>query len=80
MWLDERIVKIAKKYDKTPAQVILRWNTQAGIAVLAKTTNENRLKENMKIFDFDLSIEDIEALSALNQNLRIGSDPYTLDF
>ncbi len=71
---NEVIRKIAKNYNKSPAQVILRWTTQRGIAVIPKSNNLQRLKENLKSFDFDLSKDELNAISGLNQNIRF-NDP-----
>ena len=79
---EEAIVRIAKKHNKTPAQVILRWETQKGICVIPKTVNPDRMRENIDIFDFMLDPGEIAAISALNENRGVGSDPrtMTLDF
>lgn len=71
---------IAKKYDKTPAQVILRWDTQKDVITIPKTVHAHRLEENMNIFDFELSKEDILAIDGLNKDRRIGPDPDSIDF
>ena len=56
---------IAEKYDKTIAQVVLRWSLQHGFLPLPKSVHENRIIENAQIFDFELSPEDIAAIDAL---------------
>ena len=62
------IVSIAEKQNRTPSQVILRWLTQRGISVVPRSTSKNHLKENLNIFDFELSSSEINLISSLNQN------------
>lgn len=61
---------IARKIKRTPAQVALRYLLQRGIVVLAKSFNEQRIKENLQVFDFELEEEDMNSLYALNKNMR----------
>lgn len=69
--MEEGTVKsVADKHGKTPAQVLLRWATQRGIAVIPKSSSEARMKENLESIDFDLEDKEIEAISALDKNLR----------
>lgn len=73
--LEEPIVKeIAKKLGKSPAQVVLRWAVQRGTAVIPKTTDPARLAENLNVFDFNISDEDMKAISSLNKDRRF-NDP-----
>jgi len=65
---DPHITQLAQKYSKTPAQIILRWIIQKGITVVPKSANEKRLAENIDIFDFSISQEDMQSINALNQN------------
>ena len=58
---------IAKKYGKTPAQVMLRWHIQRGIVVIPKSTHIGRMEENFNIFDFELTAEDMEAIATLDK-------------
>ena len=58
--------EIGKKYDKSAAQVILRWHLQRGMAVIPKTTHIERMQENLNVFDFALSEEDMTAIAALD--------------
>ncbi|UNK18979.1 aldo/keto reductase [Paenibacillus sp. N3/727] len=69
------IAKIAEKYGKTPAQVVLRWDLQNGIIVIPKSVKEHRIRENADIFDFELSAEDMSAIDGLNENKRFGPNP-----
>lgn len=64
----------ARRHARTAAQVLLRWGIQRGTAVIPKTSNPARLKENLGIFDFQLSDDEMKAISALNRNRRF-NDP-----
>ncbi|EGV62141.1 NAD(P)H-dependent D-xylose reductase (XR) [Yamadazyma tenuis] len=68
------ITAIADKHGKTSAQVLLRWATQRNIAVIPKSNNPNRLKENLEFNDFNLTDEDFDAIRELERNLRF-NDP-----
>ncbi|XP_020857190.1 prostaglandin-E(2) 9-reductase-like isoform X2 [Phascolarctos cinereus] len=61
---------IAKKHNRTPAQVAIRYQIQRGLVVLAKSFTEKRIKENFQVFDFQLTPEDMKAIDGLNKNLR----------
>jgi 2,5-diketo-D-gluconate reductase A len=73
------IVAIAQKHDRTPAQVVLRWHLQLGNVVIPKSVTPSRIQENIDVFDFSLDTEDLAAISALNEDRRIGPDPATFD-
>jgi methylglyoxal/glyoxal reductase len=64
------IVEVAKKYDKTPAQVLIRWSLQHDVVVIPKSIHENRIRENSQVFDFQLEPEDMKTLDSLNENLH----------
>ncbi|MEI6290830.1 MAG: aldo/keto reductase [Chloroflexota bacterium] len=66
IFLNETLLSIAARHNKTAAQVILRWVLQRGIITLAKTTSKERMLENISVFDFELSAEDLEAIAALD--------------
>ena len=72
--LQKIITQCADKYKKTAAQIVLRWGVQRGCSVITKTTKVERLKENLDVFDFDLTEEEMTAISALNKNRRF-NDP-----
>ena len=77
---DPTIVSIAKQAGKTPAQVVLRWHIERGDIVFPKSVTPARIRENIDIFDFELSGEDVEAITALNKNQRTGPDPDRFDW
>ena len=70
----DTIKKIAEKHSKTPAQVLLRWATQRGIAVIPKSNNRGRLAQNLDVTAWDLRKDELDAISGLNKNLRF-NDP-----
>jgi 2,5-diketo-D-gluconate reductase A len=63
---NEALLSIAKKHNKSVAQIILRWVVQRGIVVLSKSTHKERIQENFEILDFELSAEDMETIKALD--------------
>ena len=63
---NETLINIGKKYGKTSAQVMLRWNIQRGVVVLPKSTHRERMIQNIDVFDFTLSDEDMTAIAALD--------------
>jgi diketogulonate reductase-like aldo/keto reductase len=63
---NERLVSIAAKYNKSVAQVILRWVVQRGIIALAKSTRKERMSENINVLDFELSVEDMAEIATLD--------------
>jgi diketogulonate reductase-like aldo/keto reductase len=63
-------VKLAKKYEKTPAQILIRWSLQHGLVVLPKSIHKDRIKQNTEVFDFDLKTEDMTILDSLNEDLQ----------
>ena len=75
---DEKLVSLANKYGKTPAQIILRWAIQQNISSIPKSSNRNRLTENFNIFDFQLSNEDIAQMNQFDEKLRIVGDPMNM--
>lgn len=74
------LAKLAEKYGKTPAQIILRWDLQHGVITIPKSVRQHRIEENASIFDFELSEEDMNAIDALNENRRFGPDPDNFNF
>ena len=79
--LDHEVLgKIAAKYGKSPAQVILRWNLDLGIVCIPKSVTPSRIRENIDVFDFALTPEEIAAIDGLNKNQRFGADPDNFAF
>jgi methylglyoxal/glyoxal reductase len=79
--LDNLVLQeIANKYNKTIAQVILRWDLQNGVVTIPKSTKEHRIVENSTVFDFELTKEEMQRINELNQNHRVGPDPDNFDF
>ena len=76
---NEVLGAIAKKYNKSPAQVILRWDVQQGIIVLPKSTHPERIAANGEL-DFVLSDEDMASIDALNRDERVSADPDHFNF
>lgn len=73
------IVAIARKHGRSPAQIVLRWHIQLGNIVIPKSVTPSRIKENIDVYGFELDPEDMAAISALNEDRRIGPDPATFD-
>lgn len=69
---NENLMFLAKKYGKTIGQIILRWFVQRDIAVIPQSANPIHLKENISIFDFELSDKDILKINELDKNLSYG--------
>ncbi|MFF4078185.1 aldo/keto reductase [Streptomyces sp. NPDC001777] len=69
------IVAIARKHERTPAQVVLRWHLQIGNVVIPKSVTPSRIAENIDVFDFELDADDLAALAALDEGKRLGPDP-----
>ncbi|MED3963752.1 aldo/keto reductase [Niallia taxi] len=74
------LTEIAAKYNKSTAQVILRWDLQNDIVTIPKSIKEHRIIENADIFDFELTAEDLEKINGLNKNERVGADPDNFNF
>ncbi|EMN11544.1 aldo/keto reductase [Leptospira borgpetersenii] len=72
---DPKIAEIAKKYGKTPAQILIRWAIEQKIVVIPKSTKKERIVENSKVFDFKISEEDMKILNSLDENFRTCWDP-----
>lgn len=63
-------VKLAEKYGKTPAQIILRWHTQMGFIAIPGSKNPDHIKENIDLFDFEMTAEEMAEIAAINKNER----------
>ncbi|MRG86843.1 aldo/keto reductase [Salinibacillus xinjiangensis] len=75
-YLDDPVLEeLAKKYNKTPAQIIIRWDYQHDIITIPKSTKSHRQKENADIFDFELTEKDMNKIDELNRDYRTGPHP-----
>ena len=74
---DERLVLLCNKYNKTPAQIVLKWHLQHGISTIPKSSKKERLIENFEATSFTLSKEDVKIMNGFNENFRICDDPQT---
>ena len=82
IFTNETLIEIGNKYNKSVGQVILRWLVQRGIVPLAKTVRKERMLENINIFDFELSEEDMQTIASLNTDTSSffsHSDPATVE-
>ena len=70
---------IGEKYGKSPAQVVLRWHMQEGVAANPKSMHPERIRANLQVFDFELSEEDMTAMRGLDTGVRGGDDPQSVD-
>lgn len=75
---DSKLLRMAEKYGKTPAQIILRWALQLGVSTIPKSANAERLKENFNVFDFQIGADDMNAVNAFHENFRVVDDPMGL--
>jgi 2,5-diketo-D-gluconate reductase A len=72
---NELLDDIAARYGKSPAQVVIRWHLQRGVAVIPKSNSPERISQNIDVFDFVLSDADMAAISGLDRGYRTGVDP-----
>ena len=72
---EDMLAELAQSHGKSVAQVVLRWHIQRGVAVIPKSNSMERITENMNVFDFELSEQEIVSISSLNSNFRTGVDP-----
>jgi 2,5-diketo-D-gluconate reductase A len=72
---EDMLAELAQSHGKSVAQIVLRWHIQRGIAVIPKSNSMERITENMNVFDFELSEQEIASISSLNSNFRTGVDP-----
>jgi len=72
--------KMAEKYKKTIAQLVLRWDLQKSVITIPKSSKKQRIVDNAAIFDFSISEEDMAVLDGLDKGQRFGPDPDTFDF
>lgn len=76
---DPRIQSIADYLKVTPAQILLRWNIQRGVVVIPKSVHADRIKVNSQVFDFELSQDEMDAISSMNANMRRAFDSDRID-
>lgn len=72
---DPRLLKLCEKYDKSPAQIILRWNLEHGISTIPKSSNKKRLQDNFDILKFTISSEDVAFMDSFDEQFRICPNP-----
>lgn len=75
---NEVIGDIAVKYNKTNAQILIRWSLQHGCVAIPKSVHKERIEENIDIFNFELTFDDMNRIDSLNINLRLSPDPTNL--
>ncbi len=76
---DERLIKLSEKYEKTPAQILIRWALQIGTIPLPKSVHKERIKENAEVFDFEINDDDMDYLCSFNVNFRVAWDPSKIE-
>ncbi|POX64550.1 oxidoreductase [Streptomyces sp. Ru62] len=76
---DRAVADLAAKYGVSPAQVVLRWHLQIGNIVIPKSVTPERIRQNLDVFGFELTDEDLRSLAALDRGLRTGPDPDTFN-
>ena len=77
---NEVLNTLAKKYGKSPAQIVIRWDIQRDFIVIPKSVHKDRIISNFDIYDFELSGEDMETINSLNCGQRFCPDPDHFDF
>ncbi|WP_142830443.1 aldo/keto reductase [Planococcus soli] len=73
------LMEIAKEYNKSTAQIIIRWDIQTGIVTIPKSVKPHRIAENAGVFDFEISQENMDKINALNKDQRMFADPDEFD-
>ena len=83
LFTNETIAKIAEKYNKSVAQVILRWELQRGIVVIPKSVHVERMEQNFNVFDFELSVDDMTVMATLDKKQSLffsHTDPHMVEW
>lgn len=77
-FLDHPLVAgMAKKHDRSPAQILIRWDLQHRVVTIPRSTREAHIQQNSEVFDFELTAEEMSRLDSLDESRRVGSDPDT---
>lgn len=76
---DATVKEVANELHRTPAQIIIRWNIQHGVVTIPKSITPSRIDENLNVFDFELTKDQMSRLDNLNEDRRIGPDPLTFN-
>lgn len=76
---NEMLIQIGKDYSKSPAQVVIRWHLQHNLIVIPKSVHAERISQNIDVFDFELSKEEMDMIDSLETGQRLGPDPNTLN-
>ena len=76
---NDLMIDLSQKYKKSIVQIVLRWHMQKGVIPIPKSSNENRIKENMDIFDFEISSEDMKAIDSLDEGDDMSVTPPPLN-
>jgi 2,5-diketo-D-gluconate reductase A len=74
---EEPVVEIARRHEKTPAQVVIRWHLQLGNVVIPKSATTARIRANAEVFDFELSPDEMNVFAELDSGQKLGPDPAT---
>ncbi|QTF10246.1 2,5-didehydrogluconate reductase DkgA [Brenneria izadpanahii] len=77
---DQPIIrKLATKYNKTPAQIVIRWHLDSGLVVIPKSVTPSRIRENFNVFDFRLDKDELGEIAKLDSGKRLGPDPDNME-
>jgi 2,5-diketo-D-gluconate reductase A len=76
---DPTLDAIATRHGKSVAQIIIRWHLQTGLVVIPKSVHEERIAQNIDVFDFELTAEDIDEIAGLNNGSRVGIHPDSMN-
>nr|WP_241265829.1 aldo/keto reductase [Streptomyces boncukensis] len=77
---EPKLAELAERHGRTVAQIVLRWSLQLGNVVIPKSVTPARIRENIGVFDFELSAEDMAAIGALNTDTRLGANPDSVNW
>lgn len=76
---DPKLVSIASKYNKSTAQICIRWALQKGLVTIPKSSKEENIRSNIQVFDFNISSEDMEILNSFNENFHVSPESFNLN-